>query len=92
MLSDFGELINADFICNLTYNQVHEESHQLVSKLESTKKLYAFDTLSSPELRKIMTQEHNQNYSSAVFNCLRLLDRSPKNKHYQEAGHFMYIK
>ena len=81
----FWGLINADFICNLTYNQVHEESHQLVSKLKSTKKLYAFDTFSSPELRKIMTQEHNQNYSSAVFNCLRLLDRSPKNKHYQEA-------
>ena len=81
----FWGLINADFICNLTYNQVHEESHQLVSKLKSTKKLYAFDTFSSPELRKIMAQEHNQNYSSAVFNCLRLLDRSPKNKDYQEA-------
>ena len=81
----FWGLINADFICNLTYNQVHEESHQLVSKLKSAKKLYAFDTFSSPELRKIMAQEHNQNYSSAVFNCLRLLDRSPKNKDYQEA-------
>lgn len=81
----FWGLINADFICNLTYNQVHEESQQLVSRLKGAKKLYAFDTFSSPELRKIMAQEHNQNYSSAVFNCLRLLDRSPKNKDYQEA-------
>lgn len=81
----FWGLINADFICNLTYNQIHEESRELLAKLGSAKKLQAYDTFSSPELRKVMSQEHNQNYSSAVFNCLKLLDRAPKNKDYQQA-------
>lgn len=76
-------LIYSDFLCNLTYNKRFEENKKILDDLEKSKKLVSYQTFSSPELRKILSNEVNQNYSSAIFDCLRILDR--KNNHQNEA-------
>lgn len=76
-------LIYSDFLCNLTYNKRFEENKKILDDLEKSKKLVSYQTFSSPELRKILSNEVNQNYSSAIFDCLRILDR--KNSYQNEA-------
>ncbi|STY94314.1 Uncharacterised protein [Moraxella atlantae] len=72
-------LIYADFLCNLTYNRRFPENQEILNNLEKDNKLISYQTYSSAELRRILSHEVNQNYSSAVFDCLRLLERKSNN-------------
>jgi len=75
-------LICADFICNLTYNDKFPENAVILNNLVDKKQLYAFETFSSPELRRILNHERNQNYINALFDSLKLVDYYPKNEDY----------
>lgn len=68
-------LIYADFLCNMTYNAHFIENKTILDNLKETGKLVSYQTFASPELRRILSHEANQNYSSAIFDCLRLLER-----------------
>lgn len=73
-------LICADFICNLTYNDKFPENAVILNNLVDKKQLFAFETFSSPELRRILNHERNQNYINALFDSLKLVDYYPKNE------------
>lgn len=75
-------LICADFICNLTYNDKFPENTVILNNLVDKKQLFAFETFSSPELRRILNHERNQNYINALFDSLKLVDYYPKNEDY----------
>lgn len=76
-------LICADFICNITYNQRFSENHKILSDLKDDRQLFSFETFASPELRRILNHERNQNYINALFDSLKLVDKHPKNKDYE---------
>ena len=78
-------LICADFICNITYNQRFPENYKILNDLKDDGQLFSFETFSSPELRRILNHERNQNYINALFDSLKLVDRYPKNKDYKSA-------
>ncbi|MGP5501013.1 DUF3800 domain-containing protein [Psychrobacter faecalis] len=78
-------LICADFICNITYNQRFSENYKILNDLKDNGQLFSFETFSSPELRRILNHERNQNYINALFDSLKLVDRHPKNKDYKSA-------
>ncbi|CAM4144779.1 DUF3800 domain-containing protein [Psychrobacter arenosus] len=78
-------LICADFICNITYNQRFPENYKILNELKYDRQLFSFETFSSPELRRILNHERNQNYINALFDSLKLVDRHPKNKDYKSA-------
>lgn len=80
-------LICADFICNITYNQRFPENYKILNDLKDSGQLFSFETFSSPELRRILNHERNQNYINALFDSLKLVDRHPKNKDYKSALH-----
>jgi len=76
-------LICADFICNITYNQRFSENYKILNDLKDNRQLFSFETFASPELRRILNHERNQNYINALFDSLKLVDKHPKNKDYE---------
>ncbi len=78
-------LICADFICNITYNKRFPENYKILNDLKDDRQLFSFETFSSPELRRILNHERNQNYINALFDSLKLVDKHPKNKDYKSA-------
>ena len=71
---NFWGLRYADFLCNISQHRKFPENNEFLLQFEAEGKLYNFQTFDSVEIRRIQSYEVNQNYSSAIFDCLRLLE------------------